>query len=459
MLEADAASTADSPDARLCQRLAQIVKCKPITVVLGNSLEYGFLQELILKVIADVPTLSVEVVEDLPLENPQTLLRAKYYQLSGTNQRLIYLVARDNYAVPDNLARLVSVYRHPYPTDRQIQTLYLELGIEATDRTVALARGMTAGELRLVLAEAIFAPDFWVYVDAARSEKLALIGLEREPPPDLPDVAGLDSLMDTLPEIKAGFSAAARRAGLRYPKGFLIAGVPGTGKTLAARVIAAKLALPMISLGVDLVCDRGIEPLKLMLAAAEQCSPCILYIDELDKFFSQASQKQVLGYLLKWLNDRTTPVFCIATLNRLDDVPPELLRAGRWNEVYSVTMPDQNQLVAQFKLLLGLRDRRYRDPDFIAPAYWQLLADAAVNCVGAEVAEIVDRLTLTMVARGAALPIEFDFHELVTVAKSYKRQYARSSKQIKQMADQIENMCEPAGGAVAILTDDFVDIS
>jgi ATPase family associated with various cellular activities (AAA) len=439
--------------------LIQIVKCKPITVVIGNTLEYEFLSRSIVAVVADLPTLSIEVVEDLPLDNPQTLLRAKYFELSGTSQRLIYLIARDNYVLPDELTRLVHVYRQPYPTTYQIQTLYLERGIEVSDRTVALARGITYGELELVLSEAKLAPDFWAYVDATRQSKLALIGLECEPPPDIPDVAGLDRLMDTLPSIKAGFSDTARLAGLKYPKGFLIAGVPGTGKTLAARVIATKLALPMISLGVDLVCDRGVEPLKVMLAAAEQCSPCILYIDELDKFFAKGSQKQVLGYFLKWLNDRTTPVFCIATLNRLDDVPPELLRAGRWNEVYSVTMPDRNQTVAQFQLLLGLRDQRYRDPNFIDRAYWQLLTDAAVNCVGAEVAEIVDRLTLMMVERGAALPLEFDSDELVTVAKGYKRQYARSSKEIKNMADQIENMCEPAGGAVAIITDDFVDIS
>ncbi len=443
----------------MLDQLTQIVKCKPITVVIGNALEYGFLSKLIKSVVADLPMLSIEVVEDLPVDDPQTLLRAKYFELSGTNQRAIYLIARDNYVLPDELLRLVSVYRQPYPTTHQIQALYLERGIEVSDRTVALARGITYGELELVLTEAKLAPDFWAYVDAARQAKLALIGLESEPPPDIPDVAGLDALMDTLPSIRAGFSDAARAAGLKYPKGFLIAGVPGTGKTLAARVIASKLALPMISLGVDLVCDRGIEPLKLMLAAAEQCSPCILYIDELDKFFAKGSQRQILGYFLKWLNDRTTPVFCIATLNRLDDVPPELIRAGRWNENYSVTMPDANQLIAQFKLLLGLRDKRYQDPDFIDPGYWQLLTDAAVNCVGAEVAEIVDRLTLKMVERGTPLPLEFDFHELVAVAKGYKRQYARSSKDIKNMADQIENICEPAGGAETIIVDNFVDIS
>jgi ATPase family associated with various cellular activities (AAA) len=443
----------------MLDQLTQIVKCKPITVVIGNSLEYGFLSRSILTVVADLPMLSIEVVEDLPVNDPQTLLRAKYFELSGTKERIIYLIARDNYVLPEDLSRLVSVYRQPYPTTYQIQALYLERGIEVSDRTVALSRGITYGELELVLTEAKLAPDFWADVDTARQAKLALIGLESEPPPDIPDVAGLDSLMDTLPSIRAGFSDEARAAGLKYPKGFLIAGVPGTGKTLAARVVALELALPTISLGVDLVCDRGVEPLKLMLAAAEQCSPCILYIDELDKFFAKGSQRQVLGYFLKWLNDRTTPVFCIATLNRLDDVPPELLRAGRWNETYSVTMPDQNQLIAQFKLLLGLRDKRYQDPHFIDPGYWQLLTDAAVNCVGAEVAEIVDRLTLKMVERGALLPLEFDFHELVAVAKGYKRQYARSSKEIKNMADQIENMCEPAGGAIAIITDNFVDIS
>jgi ATPase family associated with various cellular activities (AAA) len=440
-------------------KLAQIVKTKPLTLVIGNALEYRFLQKSIQTVVADLPTLSIEIIEDLPQQDLQPLLRDKYYALAGTDRRIVYSIARDNYLVPADIARLVQVYRYPYPTTTQIQALYLELGIAATDRTVALARGMTYGELELALAEAKFADDFWEYVARTRREKLALLGLEHEPPPDLDDVAGLDNLMSQLPRIKVGFSPAAIAAGLKYPKGFLIAGVPGTGKTLAARVIASKLALPMLSLGVDLVCDRGVEPLKLMLAGAEACSPCILYIDELDKFFSQATQRQVLGYLLKWLNDRTTPVFCIATLNRLDDVPPELLRAGRWNEIYSVTMPDRNQLVALFKLLLGRRDKRYLEPDFIASADWQLLADAAVNCVGAEVAEIVDRLTLTMVERGSPLPLQFDFDRLVLEARNYQRQYARSAKEILQMSNQIENLCEPAGGAERIILDDFVDIS
>jgi SpoVK/Ycf46/Vps4 family AAA+-type ATPase len=440
-------------------KLAQIVKTKPLTLVIGNALEYRFIQKSIQTVVADLPTLSIEIIEDFPQQDPQPLLRDKYYALAGTDRRIVYSIARDNYLVPADIVRLVHVYRHPYPTTTQIQALYLELGIAATDRTVALARGMTYGELELVLAEAKFAVDFWEYVDRARREKLALLGLEHEPPPDLEDVAGLDKLMSQLPRIEVGFSAAAIAAGLKYPKGFLIAGVPGTGKTLAARVIASKLALPMLSLGVDLVCDRGVGPLKLMLAAAEECSPCILYIDELDKFFSQATQRQVLGYLLKWLNDRTTPVFCIATLNRLDDVPPELLRAGRWNEIYSVTMPDRNQLVALFKLLLGRRDKRYLEPNFISQADWQLLTDAAINCVGAEVAEIVDRLTLTLVAQGSPLPLQFDFDRLVLEARNYQRQYARSAKEILQMSHQIENLCEPAGGAERVILDDFVDIS
>jgi SpoVK/Ycf46/Vps4 family AAA+-type ATPase len=440
-------------------KLAQIVKTKPLTLVIGNALEYRFLQKSIQAVVADLPTLSIEIIEDLPQQDLQLLLRDKYYALAGTDRRIVYSLARDNYLVPADLARLVHVYRHPYPTTTQIQALYLELGIAATDRTVALARGISYGELELTLAEAKFADDFWECVARTRREKLALLGLEHEPPPDLDDVAGLDNLMSQLPRIKVGFSPAAIAAGLKYPKGFLIAGVPGTGKTLAARVIASKLALPMLSLGVDLVCDRGVEPLKLMLAAAEECSPCILYIDELDKFFSHATQRQVLGYLLKWLNDRTTPVFCIATLNRLDDVPPELLRAGRWNEIYSVTMPDRNQLVALFKLLLGRRDKRYLEPNFISSADWQLLADAAINCVGAEVAEIVDRLTLTMVERGSPLPLQFDFDRLVLEARNYQRQYARSAKEILQMSNQIENLCEPAGGAERVILDDFVDIS
>lgn len=442
------------------QQLINLIKCRPLTVVIGNSLEYGFLTRSIEQLVQDLPDLSIEVMEDLPgdnLHDAQTILRSKYHELSGTGQRIIYLIARDNAFVDASLERLVGVYRQPYPTAQQIQTLYLERGVEISDDNVAMARGITYGELELVLTEAKYAPDFWAYVDGARKEKLEMIGLKHEPPPDIPDVAGLDGLMSQLPRIKAGFSPAALAAGLKYPKGFMIAGVPGAGKTLAARVIASKLRLPMLSLGVDLVCDRGVEPLKLMLAAAEQCSPCILYIDELDKFFGGVGQSQILGLLCTWLNDRTTPVFCIATLNRLNNVPAELKRAGRWDGIYGIGMPDHNQLIAQFRLLLGLKDSRYNDPSFISESDWRLLTDQSMNCVGAEVAGIVNQLVLSMVMEGAQLPLKIDFNRVIAEAKGFQRQYALNHEAIVEMEKQIDKVCRPAAGAEQVITNYVVD--
>jgi hypothetical protein len=439
------------------EALQQIVKTKPITIVAGNSVEGEFLRSGMQSVKKMLPNINIEIAARLP-EDPLVYLQSKYHELSGTPDRLVFLEAADDFELPVNLARLVFVYRHPYPSTKEIRAIYLERGIEVTDYNVAQGRGMSQAELELVLNEAKYADDFWKYVDTARREKLELIGLEHEPPPAISDVAGLDDLMATLPKIRAGFSDRAIQAGLRFPKGFLIAGVPGTGKTLAARVIAAKLGLAMLSLGVDLVCDQGVRPLKKMLATAEMCSPCILYIDELDKFFSQASQKQVLGYLLKWLNDRTTPVFVIATLNRLDDIPPELIRAGRWNEIYSVTMPDANELIAQFRLHLGARDKQYLDDNFVSASEWRLLTDAAINCVGGEIAEIVDRVILDLVMEEAPFPLQIDFNRVLKEARGYKRQYARSASAILQMSNQIKDVCVPAGGANEILGDEQVDI-
>jgi ATPase family associated with various cellular activities (AAA) len=437
--------------------LKKMVRSKPISMVSGNSLEGRFLRTGLEEICQALPNLNIEIVTGLS-PNLSNQLVDKYHDYLGTENRMVIIEASDDFEMPKELARLLPVYKHPYPSTAQIIALYLENNLDISDQKIGLGRGMTYAELTMVLKEAKYAEDFWGHVEECRKEKLALVGMEIEPPPLVRTVGGLDGLMAELPLIRAGFSDQAIQAGLRFPKGILIFGVPGTGKSLVASVIAAELAMPMLSLGIDLVCDYGVGPLKKMLAMAEQCSPCILLIDEIDKFFAVGSKKEPFGYLLKWLNDRRTPVFVIGTGNNMLGVPPELLRAGRWNEIYSVTMPDANGLVAQFKLHLGGKDKRYLDPDFISPGEWRLLTDAAINFVGAEVAEVVHRVSLQMVAEGASLPLKISFDRVLSEAGKFKRQFNRSAKAILDMSQQVENVCTPAGGSTQVLEAIEIDI-
>jgi ATPase family associated with various cellular activities (AAA) len=431
--------------------LEKMVKIKPLILAQGNALEGRFLKQAIEQVSRSLSDFNVEIVTGGLRSTSIDDLTDKYHDYLGTEKRMVIIEASDDFSMPKNLARVLPVYRHPNPTENEITKLYLEHSIEATERTIGLARGLSYAELEISLKEAKNADDFWAHVADCRRDKLALIGMNIEPPPIIKNVAGLDDLMKALPGIKAGFSERARRAGLGLPKGVLFFGIPGTGKTLVSSIIAEYLDLAMLSLGIDLVCDGGVEPLKKMLAMAEECSPCILQIDEIDKFFAVGSKKEPLGYLLKWLNDRRKPVFVIGTGNSLVSVPPELLRAGRWNEIYGVGMPDANGLVALFMLFLARKDARYSQPEFVSNSNWRKLADAAINCVGAEVAEIVDRVVTQMVLEEAPMPLKINFQQVLAETARFKKQFARNSNAMLEIMQQIQNVCTPANGSTQIL--------
>jgi ATPase family associated with various cellular activities (AAA) len=435
--------------------LEKMVRVKPLTLAQGNSLEGRFLEKGAEQVSRSLSDLNIEIVTGLDSANN---LVNKYHDYLGTEKRMLIIEASDDFSMPESLARLLPIYKHPNPTPSEITKLYLEYSIEATDRTIGLARGMSYAELEISLKEAKHAEDFWGHIEDCRRDKLALVGMNIEPPPIIKKVAGLDDLMAALPGIKAGFSDRAKEAGLDPPKGVLLFGIPGTGKSLVTGVIADFLNLPMLSLGIDLVCDGGVEPLKKMLTMAEDCSPCILQIDEIDKFFAPGSKKEPLGYLLKWLNDRRKPVFVIGTGNSLLNTPAELIRAGRWNEIYGVAMPDADGLVALFMLFLGRKDARYLQPEFVSNSNWRKLADAAINCVGAEIAEIVDRVTIQMVVEEAPLPLKIDFQRVLAETKKFKKQFARNSNAILEMLQQIQNVCTPANGSTRILERSEIDI-
>jgi ATPase family protein associated with various cellular activities (AAA) len=198
--------------------------------------------------------------------------------------------------------------------------------------------------------------------DAVREEGL----LEFYPPEDNTfQLGGLERLKAWLERARVGFTPEARALGLPPPRGILIVGVQGCGKSLAAKAIARTWKQPLLKLDAARLYDKFIgeseRNLRKALDFAEAIAPCILWIDEVEKGFASGGEadgglsQRMLGSFLTWLQERDASVFVAATANDVLALPPELLRKGRFDEIFFVDLPDASSREEIFRIHLALR--------------------------------------------------------------------------------------------------------
>lgn len=220
---------------------------------------------------------------------------------------------------------------------------------------------------------------------------------------DLDDVGGLENLKRWLSRRNGAWLDKAAAYGLPNPKGVLITGVPGCGKSMTAKATAASWNLPLLRLDIGRIFSGLVgsseQNLRTAIATAEAVAPCILWVDEIEKGFSNTTgtgdsgtSARVFGTFLTWLQEKERPVFVVATANNIDALPPEFLRKGRFDEIFFVDLPTAQErrviwriqlqmnatenngldalaadtgaldrLVAASRELLGCRDRAGRD--------------------------------------------------------------------------------------------------
>lgn len=177
------------------------------------------------------------------------------------------------------------------------------------------------------------------------------------------DVGGFNNVKEWLQQRKQAFSKQI--AGIDSPKGFLLLGVQGCGKSLAAKAVAGIWGLPLLHLDVGALFNKyhgeTEKNLRKALETAEVMSPCVLWVDEIEKAFGTSendggTSQRVLATLLTWLAEKNKPVFMVATANNIDSLPPELIRKGRFDEIFFVDLPNHAARMNIFKIHLQRRD-------------------------------------------------------------------------------------------------------
>lgn len=245
--------------------------------------------------------------------------------------------------------------------DGAIAALPDDLRVNATvngsrEASIDAAVGLTAEEAQSCFAKSLVSTRRIDPVQVAQ-EKKRVIAREKvlewfDPIPDgLDAVGGLDALKAWLQQRKAAFSPLAREYGLPAPKGCLLVGVPGCGKSLTAKAIATAWSMPLLKLDMGALKSKYVGEsegnIRKALKVAETVAPCVLWLDEIEKSLAGATQGaadggvsgDALGTILSWMQDRAGSVFVVATANNVTALPPELLRKGRFDDIFFVDLP------------------------------------------------------------------------------------------------------------------------
>jgi len=336
-------------------------------------------------------------------------------KLRNVVERLLYkpvtlvVTCPDGTRIPAELADLAQKRRMPLPGIEELGMVFDEFGKSRTvkinvkgqerERLLQAALGLTAAQARRVFGQVM------VKSGVVDSDSIAQVAVEKArllenasglefhtSVESLDEVGGVEELKRWILLRRAGFSQDARQYGLEPPKGVLLVGIPGTGKSLMAKVVAKSWGLPLARFDIarlyNSLLGQSEENLRTALAAAEAAAPLVLWIDEVEKAVGQSdhdggTSSRLFGILCTWMADKTAPVFVVATANDISRLPAEFLRKGRFDEIFFIDLPSRKERKAIFSIHLRKRQRE--------PGKFDLdkLADASVDRTGAEIEQAI----------------------------------------------------------------------
>ena len=355
---------------------------------------FGRLSAFLDDFITDCPMRRVVVLKDVHGELNEPAIIA---QLRTIAQRTMYtdgywvplIIVSSRLVIPPELEKLITVFDMPYPTQGEIEGLldeyaaFFSFRIPKKDRTeLALAfKGLSEFEITQILnlayqrsGQVSNADKELILREKEQSIKKSGLLEAVRVSNAIEDIGGLENLVSYLKKKASIYRnlSRAKEAGVDIPKGILIVGMPGCGKSLTAKASAALFKAPLLRLDIGKLLGKYVgeseENLRKALKVAEAATPCVLWIDEIEKAFAGVGKDdggggvttRLFGYFLTWMNEKDSTVYVVATANDIEHIPPEFLRRGRFDEIFSVSLPNAEERKKIFEIHLNRRKRNWK---------------------------------------------------------------------------------------------------
>ncbi|MFA6033248.1 MAG: AAA family ATPase [Myxococcota bacterium] len=343
------------------------------------------------------------------LTSPAVVRRLRDLLPTMTQRKQMAVIISPLLFIPIELEKEAAIVDLPLPDDHELLAIFNRVMVERAAlfpddfirMSVRAARGLTADEAYRAFCRALIrGGDFELDdIDTIVEEKRRAIRRYEvlefvENGTGVGAIGGLSELKKWLALREPAFSEEAREFGLPAPKGLLLCGVQGCGKSLTARAVADLWKLPLLRLELGALFSSGITPeeaLRRSIKVSTALAPSVLWIDEIEKGFHGVSggagkdspASRAFGMFITWMQEKKEPVFVVATANEVADLPPELIRKGRFDEIFFVDLPDEHEREEIFAIHLRARNRDpagYRMPE---------LARLAQFFSGAEIEQVV----------------------------------------------------------------------
>ncbi len=272
------------------------------------------------------------------------------------------------------------------------------------------------------------------------------------PPPKI-ELGGLELMQQSFKKFKRLLTPRAKQYNLRIPKGIMLVGPPGTGKSHSAKACSQNMGIPLIMVDWGNFRSFGNQAeikLERLLKLADRLSQIILYFDDFDKGFAGDDDlaKRLAGKLLTWMQERTSDVLVIASVNRMEWLPPELTRAGRFDYIYKVDIPNNGERHTILRLNCARFDRRFRNGgDPWTEDEWRRIIKATNRCVGAELQTIVERAASTIFCEqitentyleGTLPPLELTIEALLEERRQINPLAIREADRVESMRNKAD---------------------
>ncbi len=383
----------------------------------GNPNDTGFAArnplealDLIDKLTPETASLFVLKDYDNFLKDFSVVRKLKNLSRSLKTQPKNIIIVSSEINIPDSLKEFVTLLEFPLPSyseileelNRLISSLQQKIEPATVTNIATACQGLSLERIRRVLSKVIAkygeiddsSPNLILQEKKQIIQQTQLLEFCLNDK-SISDLGGLDNFKNWLDLRSKAFSQEAIQYGLPYPKGLLLVGVQGTGKSVAAKIIAHEWQLPLLRLDFGRLfaslIGQSEQRVRKMIEIAEALSPCVLWVDEIDKAFAGAQSSgdsgttsRVLATFITWLSEKTSPVFVVATANNIEWIPPEILRKGRFDEMFFLNLPTREEREAIFEVHL----KKYR-PDSIQNFQVSLLGQLSKEFSGAEIEQVV----------------------------------------------------------------------